>query len=121
MYELFYVLQFLIFLMGVAAVVLSGYFIAFFGSYKSEKNRGLRFTMQLFLAEQIVTSAGTLAFASSSLIAAINGAEFLSWNAANPGLAIVIRAAMFTAMLLSTFKLTQEVRKVASEQERENE
>lgn len=121
MYEIFYILQFVIFLLGIAAVLLSGYFIWFFGNYKSQRNSGLRITMQLFLGEQIITSVGTLIFASSSLISAIMGVEYLRWNSLSPELSTFIRAAMFGAMLLSTIKLTQEIRKIAAEQERDDE
>ena len=120
MYAVFYILQFVIFVMGVAAVMLSGYFIVFFNSYKSHKNQGLRFTMQLFLGEQIVTSVGTLIFATSSLLSAIGGTEYLRWNSVTPEISTVIRAMMFGAMLLSTIKLTSEVMKIAAEQERNN-
>lgn len=120
MYAVFYILQFVIFLMGVAAVLLSGYFIAFFNSYKSRKNRGLRLTMQLFLGEQIITSVGTLVFATASLSSAIGGIDYLKWNSLSPELSTTIRAMMFGAMLLSTIKLTREVRKIAAEQERNN-
>lgn len=121
MYELFYVLQFVIFLMGVVAVVLSGYFISFFSSYKSKKNRGLRFTMQLFLGEQIITSIGTLIFATASLSAAVGGTDYLRWNSVSPEVSTLIRATMFGAMLFSTIKLTHEVRKIAASQERPDE
>jgi hypothetical protein len=120
-YGIFYILQFVIFAMGVASVLLSGYFIAFFSNYKSHRNMGLRFTMQLFLGEQIITSIGTLIFASASLMAAIGGVDYLRWNSLSPEVSTAIRAAMFGAMLLSTLKLTHEVRKIAAEQERNNE
>ena len=120
MYETFYVLQFVIFLMGVVAVFLSGYFIVFFNAYRSKKNQGLRFTMQLFLGEQIVTSIGTLVFATASLSAAVGGSDYLRWNSLTPEISTLIRAAMFGAMLFSTIKLTHEVRKIATEQERDD-
>ena len=121
MYGIFYALQFVIFLLGIAAVLLSGYYIVFFASYKKKKNAGLRFTMQLFLCEQVITSIGTLVFSTSSLMSAVGGADYLHWNSIPPSVATLVRATMFGAMLFSTIKLTAEVRKIAAEQERDHE
>ena len=121
MYGTFYALQFVIFALGCLAVLLSGYYISFFSSYRKRKNAGLRLTMQLFLGEQIITSVGTLIFSYSSLVAAVGGQDYLRWNNVTPEVATIIRAMMFGAMLLSTLKLSVEVRKIIAEQEREDE
>ena len=121
MYGTFYILQFVIFILGCIAVLLSGYYVAFFSSYKKRKNAGLRLTMQLFLCEQIITSIGTLIFSYSSLASAVGGHDYLRWNNISPEWATLIRAMMFGAMLLSTLKLTAEVRKIIAEQGRDDE
>ena len=77
--------------------------------------------MQLFLCEQIITSIGTLIFSYSSLASAVGGHDYLRWNNISPEWATLIRAMMFGAMLLSTLKLTAEVRKIIAEQGRDDE
>lgn len=115
--SLFYVLQWVIFGMGVAAVTLSFYFIKFFS--KAGKHRSLSLAMQLFLLEQVVSAAGVLIFSVSSLSSTLAGVEPELWNTTHPLMAIAIRAAMFSAMLTSTTKLSIEIKKLTTESDGE--
>ena len=105
--------QWLILFLGITAVVLSMCFIQFFRT--ARKNKRMAFTMQLFLGEQIVTSVGTLLFSINSLASSFCGERISDWNDISPGTAILIRAAMFGAMILSTTKLSMEVSRLSKE------
>lgn len=111
---LYHAAQWAIFAMGILAVALSAYYIKFFRA--ARRRHRLAFVMQLFLVEQIVTSAGTLLFSINSLWVSSTGGEFALWNSISPGYAILIRAAMFSAMILSTAKLSMEVARIASQE-----
>lgn len=106
--------QWSILVMGVIAVALSVHYIIFFS--KASGRRNLAFTMQLFLCEQIVTSIGTLLFSISSVVSSTMGRDFESWNAIPPHWAILIRSLMFSAMILSTVKLSIEVARISREE-----
>lgn len=111
---LYHVGQWSILVMGIIAVALSVYYIRFFS--KANGRRNLAFTMQLFLCEQIVTSVGTLVFSISSVVSSTTGRDFESWNAIPPYWAILIRSLMFSAMIISTVKLSIEVARISREE-----
>lgn len=111
---LYHAAQWVIFVMGILAVALSAYYIKFFRNAR-QRNK-LAFVMQLFLAEQIITSTGTLLFSINSLWLSTTGGEFALWNSISPSYAILIRAVMFGAMLLSTAKLSIEVARIARQE-----
>lgn len=104
-------LQVVVFTLGAVAVCLSVYFIHFFS--KAQKNKKLGATMQFFLGEQIVTSVGTMIFASSSLLGALSGTPAEHWNAISPPLATSIRVLMFVAMIISTYSLSVQVKRIS--------
>ena len=74
--------------------------------------------MIAFLVEQVLCSAGTLIFAGNSLHATLSGTEMEMWNAIDPRLAIILRALMFGAMIHSTSRMSQEIKKIENERSR---
>ena len=107
---LYHVAQITIFLLGIIAVGLSFYYIHFFRA--ARKSHKLAATMQLFLVEQAISAFGVLAFSFSSLCGSLGGLPLSEWNAIPPFPAILIRATMFGAMILSTTKLSIEVARI---------
>jgi hypothetical protein len=73
--------------------------------------------MQAFLIEQIVSTLGTLIFASNSLISSVFEAPPSDWNNLGPEVSTVIRLLIFGAMLHSTVYLSYEIKKIIKEDE----
>lgn len=112
---LFFVLtQFVPALMGIVAFLMSARFIWFFRH--SEKK--IRFAMFAFLAENMVSAAGTLAFSFSALYSAAMSVPLENVNNVPPVVATIIRICMFSAMIHSTFRLSREVGRIV-EQDRD--
>lgn len=103
--------QVLIFLMGLFAIGQAIRHAWFF----SHSNTSLSWTMIAFLLEQVICSIGTMVFSANSLWSTLTGQEMVLWNAFPPGLAIIVRAAMFGAMIHSTSRMSQEIKKIENE------
>ena len=101
-------LQVLVFVAGVAALFICIRFMIFF---RRSKNT-LSWAMQAFLIEQIVSTLGTLIFASNSLIASVLEAPPSDWNSLGPEVSTTIRLLIFGAMLHSTVYLSYEIKKI---------
>ena len=106
--------QILIFLMGLFAICQAIRHVIFFSNSRSS----LSWTMIAFLVEQVLCSTGTLVFAANSLHSTLTGAKMELWNAIDPMLAVVLRAIMFGAMIHSTSRMSQEIKKIENERNR---
>lgn len=100
--------------MGLFAICQAIRHVIFFSHSKTS----LSWTMIAFLIEQVLCSAGTLVFAANSLLSALTGAEMEFWNTIDPKLAIALRAIMFGAMIHSTGRMSQEIKKIDNERSR---
>ena len=67
------------------------------------------------LVEQVVSASGTMLFSCNSLLATIMNVPADQWNNIPPLVAIVIRIAMFGAMVHSTVRLSMSVQKVLND------
>ena len=101
-------LQVVVFALGLTAVCTAFWFVRFF--YQSD--RGISCAMRWLLSEQIMTGVGTLIFSVNSLAHTYMGYGVERWNSIDPLVAIGLRTAMFSVMIVSTVRLTIEVRKV---------
>lgn len=94
--------------LGVTAVVLAVRWAVFF----SRSDKRIARSMIYMLIEQAVSSVGTLLFALNSLVRTVFGNSVDSWNSIHPVAAMVIRLAMFAAMIHSTLHLARSVKEV---------
>jgi len=107
-------LQVIVFLMGLYAISQACRHAVFFSRSKTT----LSWTMVAFMVEQIISSLGTLTFATNSLLGSFGGEPHDEWNNVDPSLAIVIRSMMFLAMIHSTGAMSNEIRKIQDENTR---
>lgn len=101
-------LQSVVFALGLIAMIQAGNHAWFFSKSKTS----LSWTMVAFMMEQVISSGGTLLFATNSLVGTITGEHSDIWNNIDPSIAISIRSVMFIAMIHSTSAMTYEIRKI---------
>lgn len=107
------VLQIIVFILGLLALFQAIGHAVFF----SKGTTSLSWTMVAFLVEQMVSSLGTLVFATNSLLGTISGEDNAVWNNIDPSLAILLRSLMFLAMIHSTRAMAREIKRITEENE----
>lgn len=107
------VLQVLVFLAGLTAVCIAGWFVRFFARCK----KSLSVAMKWILCEQIASGVVTLIFSANSLAHTFLGHSSDSWNSINPAAAIILRTIMFSVMIYSTVRLAREVIRIGRSQQ----
>jgi hypothetical protein len=103
-----YILQVIVFLLGLAAIAQACKHAIFF----SKSSTTLSWTMVAFMMEQVISSLGTLVFAANSLLGSLSHEGHEEWNNIDPKLAIFLRTVMFLAMIRSTSAMSNEIRKI---------
>ena len=108
---MFATLQVLVFLIGIYALMQAVRHAIFFSTSKDS----LSWAMVAFMIEQIISSSATLIFAINSLLRTFCGEAYGHWDIIDPKLAILLRAAMFIAMVHATESMANEIRKIKNE------
>lgn len=102
------IFQILVFFLGIYSLTLSVKYLVFFVRVERRVARSMVYLM----TEQVVSASCTMAFSVNSLMGTLVGESQTSWNNIDPLTAIVLRAAMFGAMIHSNVHLSRSIKKV---------
>ena len=105
------ILQVIVLFIGLIAIFQAVKHVVFFFKGGHSISRA----MVWLLLEQTITATGTVMFSANSLIHTMMGVDPSEWNNIPPSVAIVLRTVMFTAMIHSTNRISDEIKKIQKE------